>query len=151
YTLVARTADDLTRTKIVEVIAGQSRSVDLPLAPNGMSKWDDPSSWRPVQNAYLHRGGGFVSFGTTPTSGTFSFSAVQKGKRLQWFLNYTASGNYILFQMDENYFYRSTFRNGAATDEVKIPHKIEKKAFQAIRIRVTPSEIVHQVRVGDTW
>jgi eukaryotic-like serine/threonine-protein kinase len=151
YTLVARTADDMTRTKNVEVIAGQSKSVDLPLAPNGMSKWDDPSSWRPVQGSYLHRGGGFVSFGSTPTSGTFSFSAVQKGKRLQWFLNYTAPGNYILFQMDENYFYRSTFRNGAATDEVKMPHKIEKKAFQAIRIRVTPSEIVHQVRVGNAW
>ena len=152
YTLTARTADDMTRTKVVEVVAGQSRSVDLPLAPNGMSKWDDPSSWKAEQNTYVHKGGGFVFFSTTPTSGTFSFSvALQKGKRLQWFLNYTTPGNYVLFQMDENYFYRSTVRNGVASEEVKIPHKTQKKAFQTIRIRVSPNEIVHQIKDGDGW
>jgi serine/threonine-protein kinase len=151
YTITARTADDTTRTKVVEVVGGQSRSVDLPLAPSGMSKWDDPSSWQAVQNAYVHKGGGFVLFSTSPTSGTFSFSAVQKGKRLQWVLNYTSPGNYVLFQMDESFFYRSTMRNGAATEEVKIPHKIQKKAFQSLRIRVTPNEIVNQIKDGDSW
>jgi hypothetical protein len=76
---------------------------------------------------------------------------VQKGKRLQWVLNYTSPGNYVLFQMDESFFYRSTMRNGAATEEVKIPHKIQKKAFQSLRIRVTPNEIVNQIKDGDSW
>ncbi len=152
YTITARTADDMTRTKVVEVVAGQSKGVDLPLAPNGMSKWDDPSGWKLEQNAYVHKGGGFVLFGTTPTSGTFSFSAaLQKGKRLQWVLNYTAPTEYVLFQMDENFLYRSTVRNGAATGEIKIPHKIQKKAFQAIRIHVAPNEIVSQIKEGGNW
>jgi eukaryotic-like serine/threonine-protein kinase len=151
YTLTARIAGDITRTKVVEVVAGQSKSVDLHLAPSGMAKWDDPSGWIPQQNAYVHKGGGFVLFSTTPTSGTFSFSVMlQKGKRLQWVLNYTGPKNYTLFQMDENYFYRSTIRNGEATKERKIPHKTEK-AFQTIRIRVTPYEIVHQIKAGDIW
>jgi PEGA domain len=152
YTLTARNAEDMTRTKVVEVVAGQSRSVDLPLTPNGMAKWDDPSGWKPEQNTYVHKGGGFVLFGTTPTSGTFSFSVVlQKGKRLQWVLNYTSPTNYVLFQMDENFFYRSVIRNGAATDELKTPHKIQKNAFQTMRIQVTSNEIVSQIKDGGNW
>jgi serine/threonine-protein kinase len=152
YTITARTSDNMIRTKVAEVVAGQSTSVDLSLAPDGMSKWDDPSGWKAENNTYVHKGGGFVMFGVIPTSGTFSFSVMlQKGKRLQWVLNYTGPTNYVLFQMDENYFYRSTFRNGAATEEIKIPHKIQKKTFQTLRIRVTPNEIVHQIQDGANW
>ena len=152
YTLSARNADDMTRTKVVEIVAGQSKSVDLPLTPNGMAKWDDPSGWKPEQNAYVHKGGGFVLFGTTPTSGTFSFSVMlQKGKRLQWVVNYTSPTNYVLFQMDENSFYRSVIRNGTATDELKTPHKIQKNAYQTMRIQVTSNEVVNQIKDGGTW
>jgi len=152
YTITARTSDNMIRTKVVEVVAGQSTSVDLSLAPDGMSRWDDPSGWKAEDNTYVRKGGGFVLFGTTPTSGTFSFSVIlQKGKRLQWVLNYTGPTNYVLFQMDENYFYRSTYRNGEATEEIKIPHKIQRKAFQTLRIRVTPNEIVHQIQDGTNW
>ena len=151
YTLTARTAGDITRTKVVEVVAGQSKSVDLHLAPGGMAKWDDPSGWIPQEGAYVRKGGGFVLYSTTPTSGTFSFSVMlQKGKRLQWVLNYTDPKNYVLFQMDENNFYRSTIRNGETTKGLKTPHKIQK-VFQTIRIRVTPDEIVHQIKEGDVW
>jgi len=151
YTITARNGDNITRTKVVEVVAGQSKSVDLHLAPNGMAKWEDPSGWMAQQNTYVHKGGGFVLFSTTPTSGTFSFSVMlQKGKRLRWVLNYTGPDNYVLFQMDENYFYRSIIRNGEATKGLKIPHKTQK-AFQTIQIRVTPNEIVHQLKEGDNW
>jgi len=152
YTLTAM-AGEMERTKVVEVIAGQSRSVDLALAPGGMSKWDTPSSWTQEQNAYVHKGGGFVLFGTSPTNGTFSFSVMlQKGKRLQWVLNYTSpSATYVRFQMDENYFYRSIIRNGEETEEVKIPHKFQKKTFQTFQIRVTSDAIVNQVRDGNEW
>ncbi len=43
YTLTAKTADNFSRTSTVEVVAGQSRNFDLSLAPDGMSKFDDPS------------------------------------------------------------------------------------------------------------
>ena len=53
--------------------------------------------------------------------------------------------------MDENYFYRSNVRNGESTDEIKIPHKSQKKAFQTIRIRVTANEVVTQIKDGGAW
>jgi serine/threonine-protein kinase len=152
YTLTAKTAEGVSRTSTVEVAAGESKSIDLPLGPSGMTKWDDASGWKSEKNWFVHRGGDFVLYSSSPTSGSFTFTAMlMKGKRLQWVLNYVDSSNYGLLQMDENYFYRSVVRNGQKTDAAKIPHKWDKKTFCTIQIRVTPTEIVHQVREKDAW
>ncbi len=152
YTLTAKTADNFTRSSTVDVSAGQSKNLDLSLAPSGMSKWDDPASWKPENGAFVHKGGDFVMYNLTPTSGTFVFSAMlTKGKRLQWMLNCVDANNYVLFQMDENNFYRSVVRNGEKGDEVKIPHKGDKKSFRTLQIRVGLNEITHLIRQGDNW
>ena len=117
-----------------------------------MSKWDDPTGWKPENGAFVHKGGDFVMYNLLPTTGTFVFSAMlSKGRRLQWVLNCVDANNYILFQMDENNFYRTVIRNGEKGDEVKIPHKGDKKAFRTFQIRVGPNEITHQIRQGENW
>jgi tetratricopeptide (TPR) repeat protein len=152
YTLTARTADRFTRSSTLDVIAGQSKTLDLSLAPNGMSKWDDPGAWKHEGDSFTRRGGDFALYQVVPASGTFVFSAMlTKGRLLQWVLNYTDSKNYVLFQMDDNNFYRSVIHNGNKTDEIIVPHKGEKKTFRALHIRVTPTEIVHQIRQGNSW
>ncbi len=152
YTVNARTSENLSRTTTVEVVAGQSKTLDLPLAPSGMSNWDDPAGWKQEKNVFIRKGGDFVLYSTTPTTGTFTFSAVLlKGRRLQWVLNYLGPGDYDLFQMDENNFYRVLVRSGQKGEEFKVPHKSEKKAFHTIQILVTPTEIVHQARENDDW
>jgi len=152
YTLSARTADGFTRSSTLEVIAGQSRIVDLPLAPNGMSNWDDPGAWKPDGDSFIRKAGDFVLYRDVPASGTFVFSAMLiKGHLLQWVLNYTDPKNYVLLQMDDNNFYRTVIRNGEKTDAVKVPDKADKKSFRALHIRVSPTEIVHQIRHGNSW
>jgi serine/threonine protein kinase len=152
YTLNARSGENLTRTATVDVVAGETRSIDLQLTPGGMSKWDDPSGWKSEKGWYVHRGGDFVLYSAQPASGTFGFTAMLlKGKRFQWVINYVDAKNYCLYQMDENFFYRSVIHDGQKTDEIKIPHKTEKKAPRTIQIRITPGEIVHQVREEDAW
>ncbi len=66
YTLTARIADSVTRSSVLEVIAGQSKSLDLALSPSGMSKWDDSASWKPDKNGFVHKGGDFVLYGVSP-------------------------------------------------------------------------------------
>jgi len=152
YTLTARAADNLTRTSTVEVVAGQSKSLDLPLAPGGMSKWDAPAGWKPDKNGFVHKGGDFVLYGVSPASGMFAFSVMlEKGHRLQWVVNYLDPNNYVMFQMDENNFYRTVVHNGQKSDEFKVPHKSEKKSFHMMQIRVSPTEIVHQAKQGEAW
>jgi hypothetical protein len=152
YTLSARTSDGLTRTSTLDVVGGQSKAFDLALAPSGMSKWDDPAGWKQEKGSFVRKGGDFVLYSVSPTSGTFVFSAqIMKGKRLQWVLNYIDGNNYDLFQMDDNFFYRTVIRNGQKTDEARIPQKGEKKSFRTFQIRVQPNEITHQIKQGDGW
>jgi hypothetical protein len=152
YTLTARTAERFTRSSTLEVIAGQSKTLDLSLAPSGMSKWDDPGAWKHEGDSFIRKGGDFVLYGVVPASGTFAFSAMlTKGHLLQWVLNYNDPKNYILFQMDDNNFYRTLIRNGNKTDEIIVPHKGEKKSFRTLQIRVSPTELVHQIKNGDSW
>jgi serine/threonine-protein kinase len=152
YTLTARMSDGFTRTSSLEVAAGQSRSLDLSLAPSGMSKWDDAAGWKQDKGTYVRKGGDYVLYGVSPTSGTFVFSAMlAKGHRLQWVVNYTDPNNYVLFQIDDNNFYRSAVRNGEKSDEIKVPNKSDKKSFRTIQIRVEPNQIVHLIKQGDSW
>ncbi len=152
YTLTARTAERFTRSSTLEVIAGQSKTLDLSLAPSGMSKWDDPGAWKHEGDSFIRKGGNFVLYGVVPASGTFAFSAMQtKGRLLQWVLNYSDSKNYVLFQMDDNNFYRTVIRNGEKTDEIKVPDKGDQKSFRTLQIRVSPTELVHQIKHGDRW
>jgi hypothetical protein len=152
YALTVKTADNFVRSSTVEVAAGQSKSLDLSLAPSGMSKWDDQAGWKQEKGSFVRKGGDFVTYGVSPTPGTFIFSAMlAKGHRLQWVLNLTDTNNYVLFQMDENNFYCTSVRNGVKGDERKISHKGEKKSFRTLQVHVGPNEIVHQIRQGDSW
>ena len=152
YTLTARTAERFTRSSTLEVVAGQSKTLNLSLAPNGMSKWDDPAAWKQEGDSFIHKGGDFVLYGVIPASGTFSFSAMlTKGHSLQWVVNYTDARNYVLFQMDDNNFYRTAIRNGEKTDQIIVPDKSDKKSLRTLQIRVSPTEVVHQIKHGDRW
>lgn len=152
YTLTARTAERFTRSSTLEVIAGRSKTLDLSLAPGGMSKWDDPGAWKHEKDSFTRKGGDFVLYGVTPASGTFLFSAMPaKGHLLQWVLNYTDSRNYVLCQMDDNNFSRTVIRNGEKTEQAKIPEKGDKRGFRTLQIRVSATELVHVIKHGDSW
>ena len=152
YTLTARTAEKFTRSATVEVIAGQSKTLDLSLAPSGMSKWGDPGVWKQEKDSFIRKGGDFVLYGAVPAAGTFRFSAMlTKGRLLQWVLNYRDPKNYVLFQMDDNNFYRTVIRNGAKTDEIIVPDKNDKKSFRTIETRVSATELVHLIKHGERW
>jgi tetratricopeptide (TPR) repeat protein len=152
YTLTARTAEKFTRSSTLEVIAGQSKTLDLSLAPSGMSKWQDPGAWNHEGDSFTRKGGDFVLYGVVPASGTFVFSAMlTKGHLLQWVLNYIDPKNYVLFQMDDNNFYRSVIRNGEKTNQIIVPDKSKKKTFRTLQIRVSAAELVHQIKHGDSW
>jgi len=35
--------------------------------------------------------------------------------------------------------------------DAKIPNKGEKKSYRTLQIHVSPTEVVHQIRQGNTW
>jgi hypothetical protein len=52
--------------------------------------------------------------------------------------------------MDDENFYRTVIRNGQKTDEIKVPDKSDKKSFRTLLIRVSPTELVNQIKHGDS-
>jgi isochorismate hydrolase len=74
-----------------------------------------------------------------------------KGRLLQWVFNYTDPKNYVLLQMDENNFYRTVIHNGEKRDQIIVPDKGDKKTFRTLQIRVSATELVHQIKHGDRW
>jgi hypothetical protein len=152
YQLTARVGN-FPRTVPVEVVAGESRTYGpLSLSGGGVQELGDASTWKPDQGWFVHRGGGFVLSNSASTSGTFVFSAIlDKGKLLQWVFNYTDDRNYELFQMDDNFFYRSEVRDGKKTEEAKVPIKTDKKKARTFQISVASNRIVHQIQQGAGW
>jgi serine/threonine protein kinase len=152
YELSARVGN-FPRSVPLEVVAGESRTVGpLSLAPSGIQDFADPAGWKSDQGWFVHRGGGFVLNNSPSIAGTFVFSAIlDKGKLLQWVFNYTDDRNYALFQMDENFFYRSEVRDGKKTEEAKIAFKTDKKKSRTLQIVVAPNRIVHQIQQGNGW
>ncbi len=74
-----------------------------------------------------------------------------KGHPLAWVVNYADPKNYLLFQLDDSNFSRAIVRNGEKTNEIKIPDKSDKKSYRTFNIRVSPTEVVHQIKHGDSW
>ena len=52
YTLTAKTSDNFSRSATVEINPGQSRNLDLSLAPEGISKFDDASAWKQEKGSF---------------------------------------------------------------------------------------------------
>jgi len=152
YELTARVGN-FPRTVPVEIVSGESRTVGpLSLAPGGIQDFADPGAWKSDQGWSVRRGGGFVLNNSASTAGTFIFSAIlDKGKLLQWVFNYIDDRNYELFQMDDNFFYRSQVRDGKKSDEVKVAFKSDKKKARTFQIVVSPTRIVHQIQQGNGW
>jgi hypothetical protein len=152
YELTARVGN-FPRSVPLDVVAGESRSIGpLALAPGGIQEFSDPGAWRSDQGWSVRRGGGFVLNNSSSAAGTFIFSAIlDKGKFLQWVFNYIDDRNYELFQMDDNFFYRSQMRDGKKGDEVKIAFKSDKKKARTFQIVVSPNRIVHQIQQGNGW
>jgi hypothetical protein len=152
YTLTARAPDGFRSSSTLEVVSGQSKILDLSLTPSGMSKWDAPDAWKHEKDSFVRKGGNFVLYGAVPAPGTFVFSAMPvNGRRLQWVINYTDPANYVLCQMDDNNFYRTVIRNGKKSDEIIVPDKSDRKSLRELHIHVSPTEVVHQIRHGDSW
>jgi hypothetical protein len=53
--------------------------------------------------------------------------------------------------MDDKNFYRTVIRKGEKADEIIVPDRDDKKSFRMIQIRVSPTELVHQIKHGDHW
>ena len=142
-------------TKVVEIALRplEEKKAAPTIQAFGMNDWDEPGGWVKDGDVQVHKGGNFVTYRPTPVNGTIIFTAaLRRGRRLQWFVNYSDDKNHVLFRVDKNNFYRLQVLNGKTKELAKAPHQQpEKEQYFSFRIDVKPEAIEHAIRRGNEW
>jgi len=170
YTFNASAPGHADRTQTVQIAAGKTVTLELKLAtkaaaakalPVSMEQWAKATGWTEENGWYFHRGGTFVLYPTEPVAGTFVFSGLRKGKllgagRMQWVVDYSAGGNYILFGIDKKNFYRTQFVDGKKQKDsdkkeaLKIPGGKDNLEY-TVKIEISSEGIVTSLQQAGTW
>jgi hypothetical protein len=148
------------KTERVQIVAGETRTVDLALArvappvikPTGMEGFEDPDAWKKEGELWTHRGGGFIPFKLGPR-GVYTFTVelvhggnLFKGGRVRWAVQYIDAKNYLLYELDHKNFWAEVIQNGKKLEREKTQHDLEKQKAFTIQIEITPEHCVHRIR-----
>jgi hypothetical protein len=167
YTFTSKAPGFTDRTEHVTVASGAQVNVDLTLASarasapaphvGGMADFEDPSGWTRDGEAWLHKGGNFVPY-KLPAKGRFTFTVqllkggnIFKGGHIRWYVDYVDPKNYGLFELDKKTFWAKEVTNGKSKDREKTQHGVDNEKQFTIQIDVSPDNVVHRIKNGDSW
>jgi hypothetical protein len=157
YTITARAPNFAERSTTVNVVAGETKPVEIVLTRNevktaGMADWDDPNGWQHENDWYVRKGGDFVGFKPAQTTGSLTFTAhLRKGRRLQWIVGRTDPQNYLLLQIDDKSFYRINVVNGKRTELPRLQHPAVKQDIYTLQIEIAGNRAVHRLFDAGKW
>jgi len=161
WVVTAKAPNFVDGTATVQLGAGESKTIELALkdAPKAavakkagtMLEWEQPGEWLQQEGWIVHKGGGFVLYGISPVNGTFTFNmALLKGKRLQWFADYTDARNHVLYQLDKKSLIRRDVVNGKSS-QFQFAHDLEKQDSYTIQIDVSAGSVKTSLHNGSRW
>ena len=111
-----------------------------------------PGQWVPEGGWSRRKGGGVVTYGITPTQGTFSFNISRiEGKRLQWAIDIQDTKNYVQFQLEKTKFIRREIVNGRERTKFESDHKLPDTKNYTIQIEIAPNSVRTLAHDGTDW
>jgi hypothetical protein len=118
-----------------------------------MEGWEQPGQWAQEGSWQVRQGGNYVLFGHQPLNGVFTFtSAILKGGRLRWVVNYADTRNHVLMEMDSDDYWRKIVSNGRTRELFKAKHGVDKKqGYWTISIDLIANTLTHKVFRGGSW
>lgn len=121
--------------------------------PTALAAAEAESSTMP---ASIHHGGGFLIYHTTNSPGHYVFTmqlrrggGFLKSKRLQWFVGYQNTRNYILFQVDGKHFIVRQVVDGKGEDLRKEAFDVDPEGYVQIDMAVKPHSVDTRLRPND--
>lgn len=168
YVITGKATNYAERTVTVVVAAGETKTVDMTLTEQkqaqkqqpqqpqrrtgGMADFDEPGQWVPEGGWYQRKGGGVVTYGITPTQGTFSFNISKiKGGRVQWGVDVQDPRNYVQFQIDRKNFVRREIINGKDRNEFKVEHRLPDTKNYSVQVEITGNTVKTYLLEGSEW
>ncbi|HWP85309.1 MAG TPA: PEGA domain-containing protein, partial [Terriglobia bacterium] len=146
YTLYASASGFRELSRTVRIAAESPVAVDIQLTriPQvvRMEGWDDPNGWRMENGWYTRKGGNFVLFTGSSSSGTVQFTARHRGRQfpifrggqIRWVVNYADPRNYDLFELDGQRLTWKRIVNGQPGPQKQAPHgvRIQNDTYRLI-------------------
>jgi PEGA domain len=149
YAATVRITINQTKTASLILRKVEEKKPDQPTVT--LADWEK-AGWRRDDNLLVRHGGDFVVAPATGGAGRYTFTALlQKGRRLEWVVDYSDADNYVLYQLGKDFLHRTEVVKGKKSRTVKIPHQMKWDDFLSIDIAVTPDSIVHRVLIDDKW
>jgi hypothetical protein len=143
---------DIGQTKTVSLNLAKKQEEKRVVSAFGLDDWAKAGGWRREGDLLIRRGGDFVLAPRELGAGTYTFTALlEKGKRLEWVVNFSDGNNYIFLQLGKNYFHRTQVRNGKKGKTVKIPHDLPWDGFLSIQVEVLADGVAHKLLQGEQW
>jgi hypothetical protein len=166
YTVSASAAGYITTTTAVQINAGSTAVVTLPLrkaetpkapvktapAPAfGLEDWVK-TGWTQQANMVVHSGGNFVLAPLEIAQGAARFTVVlMKGKRVEFVAGFQDDKNYFFYQLDDKNLTRYQMIHGSKSAQLKVAHGLDRKEPMGVTINLTPGSLAVSVLRGGQW
>ncbi|MEX2303389.1 MAG: PEGA domain-containing protein [Bryobacterales bacterium] len=148
YSATVRVALGQTKTAALTLRKEEQKVVQPAIT---LGDWEK-AGWKREDKLLVRRGGDFVTLPNSGGAGRYTFTGLlQKGRRLEWVVNFTDKDNHVFYQLGEDFLHRTEVTKGKKSRTVKIPHKMKWNDFLSVDIGVQGGSIVHRVLVDDQW
>jgi hypothetical protein len=169
YVFTAKASGYIDKVERVQLAAGETRNLELALtkmpapvtaksSPVAVADWSK-SGWAMEDGAWTRKGGGFIVIKPGPVNGTINFTAeLRKGGgflrgvgKIRWFVDFTNSKNYAVFELDKKNFQSKDVREGRAFDRERTQHNSGELRSVEIQVEVAGDRVTNRMRVGQQW
>lgn len=148
-------------TSDVRVVGGETVVAEIrfeslaPARPAGpqdlMSTLAADPAWSKEGDRLVRRGGEAVLL-PAMGAGKYRFAVnIERGRRLQWMVNYVDDNNYAWFQIGRDNFIRTIVSQGRRSKPVEAAHQLADFRAVVIEIEVADNEIVHRLQRAGEW
>ena len=160
YTVTTRNANGPENSQTVSLAAGETRQLDLrggATNSGSMEQWT--TKWNQEGQWYGRKGGGFVLYKGQHGAGNIGFTVKMRkhgifgsAPRVRWVINFIDDRNYLLFELDNKYFYRTEIINGNKQEATKAPYNLGNAEFVHVNIDVAFNNLQQRCSAGNnTW
>ena len=107
----------------------------------------------------VHKGGGFVIYNTPKGAQRYDFKlqlrkggGFLKSKRLQWFVDFKDTKNYVVYQLDGKHFTAREVVDGKSKELQKLPFSGSAEDLTGVEISLKPNSVDTRLKSADgTW
>jgi hypothetical protein len=136
YTVIASAPGYQGTEATVKIIPSQAVTASIemhavaaqivkPKVAFALADWESAGGWTRDGNNLVRRGGEYVLMPAPSGAGVIQFRVeLQRGKRLEWVVNFRDQKNHILYRLERRELERVQFVNGRKQGEVKVRHPL---------------------------